>query len=290
MIEIFDFEGMSMTRSRFGRQPQQESSSNYTPNLSESLCKLLSDIKTSLLTNGNNELQDLNTYIMDFYEASLKLLFSECGTDKVASTSSGQYESSSGGSLASSPYSSSFSSQSSTNITTPLSELTSSIKAAAGNSSFKERLSLPECIFVLFCVLFDIQINEYQSAPRVNKIVNEYLDHVRLIQELVLGKNEFLVIFKIGLFIKVLRMLFETKPAKNDIYDRRITDLMRSEFSVLRFDDEVVENSGTSSHNKGSAADQAQFNFILMYCNINQLLFKHMTENELEKFVYNQGV
>jgi hypothetical protein len=154
---------------------------------------------------------------------------------------------------------------------------------------------LPECVFALFCVLFGITINEYQTVPRLRKAVDDYKSLLQAIQEQVLGpRNEFLDIFKIGLFIKALRVLFEVMPAKDDIVDRRVTDLMRSEFSVLKFTD-VESFVATLGSNvelgevlNQPLTNQTHFNMFLMYIGANHLLFKHMTDAELDTFVYKQ--
>jgi hypothetical protein len=134
-------------------------------------------------------------------------------------------------------------------------------------------INLPECVLILFCVLFGIHCEPFGFGERLNSIRNQHMTHIHLIQQSVLRQNPFMCIFKIGIFMRVVRMLFETEPVKDDVHHRRLTDLMRSEFSVFKFDD------GANDH-------AVQANFSLLLSSASQLLFKHMSEDELERFVY----
>ena len=251
---------MSMGRSRFGRHTQEEAtSSSYTPDLIDKLIKKLNEVK--LNCHNKIELNTLNPKLVEFYFATLRLL----DNDNLQQQQQQQHQSS--------PlsFSSRHSSASNLNVLTPV------------------VTHLPKCLVILFAALFDIQLSEWdRNEAYVNRVLADYKELLSLTDEFVLGKaNAFLDIFKIGIFVKALRVLFEVRFNKEDLCDRRITDLMRSEFTVLRFDSEW--SSPPQQQQLPSVnANKNSFSLSLLFFDLNQLLFKHMTAEELNEFVFNQ--
>ena len=93
------------------------------------------------------------------------------------------------------------------------------------------------------------------------------------IKRAILQNNEFVPMLKIGLFLKVLRVLFESEPMlREDPVDKRITDLMRSEFALFKF------NSNDST------------TLALLLSQLNHVMFKFMSESELDVYVLKRSV
>lgn len=201
---ILNVKGMGMSRSRFGRHTQQLSS-NYAPNISESLCALIDNLK-SICAKQNVDLILLNNLIVDFYRKTIKLLTSNNHMEQEITSLE-------------------FNLQASSSILpdSPLSEL-STLLTTTGSPH--EAIKLPDCILIFFCVLFEIKINS--TDLQLNKVINDFEQFVKFVEEKVLKKNKFVQILKIGIYFKCLRNILEKKLIRDDPYDKRITDLMRS--------------------------------------------------------------
>jgi len=212
-----------MARSRYGRHTERETSS-YLPNISESLCFLVEELKTANL-NSSTTVELLNEQIVEFYFEALKKLKKSDGCE---------YE-----------------------------EMND--EAVGGG---RGDIKLPMCMIALFCFLFEIRI----SGNYFVEILVELQNCFGFIKRAILQDNEFVPMLKIGLFLKVLRILFETEPmSKEDAVDKRITDLMRSEFALFKF------NSNDSS------------TLALLLSQLNHVMFKLMSESELNIYVVKRG-
>ncbi len=134
--------------------------------------------------------------------------------------------------------------------------------------SFQQKLLLPRCIILLFCYLFDINV-EFLCNPDSTEILDDYKKFFEFIKQKVLHDNEFVLMLKIGLYLKVLRVLFETELLREDLIDKRINDLMRSEFAMF---------------NKYNSTKEAPC-LAMLFSQMNHILFKHMTDEELDIFL-----
>ena len=214
--------GMSMSRSRYGRHTERETSA-YLPNITESLCLMVEQLKESLakklITLGY-----LNELILDFYAKVLKLL--NIFTDETA------------------------------NNRTP-----------CAYEYSPNQTPLPNSVLVLFCVLFNLNTGPIKESF-LHEILIDYENFLGFIKRNILLNNEFVPMLKIGLFVKSMRVLFEAEPCKEDHIDKRVTDLMRSEFALFKF------NSNDSS------------TLALLASQMNHILFKHMTQHELDQFLF----
>lgn len=232
---------MSMTRSRYGRRTETFTSS-YTPNISDILCYELNQIKSRVMANVHITIDDLNDLIIDFYLKAFNIL-----NNPESSTNS---NSSSSDMDLTSDYS--YSSNS------PLSEF--SYMSPSG------KCILPNSTIVLFCVLFDLKSKLFNSI-HFKEIFEDYEHFFEFLQTSVLVNHEFVLMLKIGIYIKVLRVLFEKIPPKDHPVDKRISDLMRSEFAC----------------SKNNANDSTSY--VLLLSQLNHLLFKHMTKYEIHTFL-----
>ena len=111
---------MSMARSRYGRHTERETSS-YLPNISESLCLLVEELKTGT-RHRNTTFEMLNEQIVDFYFKALNKLKKSGGWDEMNDEMNDE-----------------------------MSEATS-IGVEGGG------IKLPRCMVALFCFLFEIRI------------------------------------------------------------------------------------------------------------------------------------
>lgn len=143
-----------------------------------------------------------------------------------------------------------------------------------------DNVKLPECVLVLFCVLFNINSPVlYSNQP----MVQEFLRHVETITERMFKNvGEFSEIFRIGLMIKLLRVLLEKKPVSGvDPCEARINDLIKSEYYV------IMQVSGNSSSSK-QPIQQNQLDVNVMFCTLNQLIYRHMKPRELNYILFNE--
>lgn len=263
--------GMAMSRSRYGRHTSQLGS-NYAPNVAESLCSLVANLQQICL-KSKIDLTILNDLILDFYNKTKKLLTASNSTEEQITNLE-------------------FSLQ----IDSPLSELSYLINQTKNVSV--QNLKLPACLVVLFCVLFDIQINAADQKQLA--MVNDYTIFLHKIDEQILKKNQLVLILKIGLYFKLLNDLLTDLPStKEDPYDKRITDLMRSEFALFKFESTETANEcnlcsnglSPSASSCSSCSSSTLFNVDAMpalaniFIELNQLLYKNMTHDEFEKFV-----
>ena len=231
--------GMSMTRSRYGRHTERETSS-YLPNINESLSYLVEQVRTKF----NQQIQSmavLNDLIVEFYFKSIKLL-------KIIETS----EEDLGIDL--------------TFFNTDFMDFSTS---RVPEDVASHKIILPKCIILLFCFLFEMS-PEFINDPYFVEILIDFRNFLNFIQQHILFENKFVQMLKIGLFIKTLRILFEDDPTKEDPIDKRITDLMRSEFALFKF------NSNDST------------TLALLFSQINHVLYKHMNEIEINMFILNK--
>lgn len=133
--------------------------------------------------------------------------------------------------------------------------------------SFPQKIVLPHCIILLFCLLFDVNV-DFLCNEASKEILNDYRKFFMFIKQNVLQNNEFVVMLKIGLYLKVLRVLFETELLKEDLIDKRLNDLMRSEFAMFKY-----------NSTKESPC------LAMLFSQMNHILFKHMTDEELDNFL-----
>lgn len=236
---------MSMARSRYGRHTERESSS-YFPNITESLSLLIDQLKLRF-RQKLVDFDSLNDQIIDFYLNSLKLLRIIENTEEYSPDLNDTM-----------------------NETFTLNHLTLKIFSNS-SQQVQQKIQLPGCIIVLFCFLFDIKSCNICVDNYFGQIFIDIQNCFSFIKQMILQNNEFVPMLKIGLFIKVLRILFESQPLKEDLIDKRITDLMRSEFALFKFN----YNDPTT--------------LALLFSQINHVLFKNMTENELKVFVLNRN-
>ncbi len=225
-----------MTRSRYGRHTERISSS-YLPYTSESLCSLIDKLK-GFVKLKSITFDCLNELTVNFYLKSIKLL-ENVNTD----TDSGNLR------LPCEP---------------PLSEISSIISSP---SYYSNEIQLPNSILILFCVLFNLKAKLAFNFTQFDEIFKEFEYFVQFVRINILLGNEFGPMLRIGIFIKVLRIILEAKPCKNDIIDKRVTDLMRSEFALFK-----INSNDTTS-------------IAMLFSQLNHILFKHMSEWEFKNFV-----
>ena len=332
---------MGMSRSRFGRHTEKLCT-NYAPNIAESLCTLMNNLKLNCYKQTIN-LEFLNNVIIDFYFNALNLLAIKNNSDEeiqhITQNSSNSSNTTMYNNLNENTNSSSLNSSSSYASTSILSELSTILKTSNMNStpdnsnpssyitndsSFNglynnnasittatpnnsKQIILPDCVIILFCVFFGINIDKYllfnsTSNFKLNKIISDYEEFIRFTEEKLLKKNKLMPLLRIGLFIKIMRLLLESKLIKEDLHDKRITDLMRSEFALFKYDSSIASASNSSSSSlstdlsdKSNDHTSSQDYFgqsclVLIFTNINHLLFKHMNTNELDYFVFKRCV
>ena len=233
---------MSMTRSRYGRHTERISS-NYVHNISESLCSLIEELKTSVKLK-NIDFNHLNDLIVNFYLKSKQIL-KNINTNEDSSDASNLSISSN----------------------SPLSELSSILTSSSTSTeSYSTEITLPNSFIILFCVLFDLK-SKLMLDNHFEVISNEYEYFIHFVKEKILIDNEFGLMLRIGVFIKCLRVLLETKPTKDDLIDKRLSDLMRSEFALFK-----MNTNDTTS-------------LALLFTQFNHILFKHLNELEIQNFV-----
>ena len=265
---------MGMSRSRFGRHTEILSE-NYAPN-TDSLCSLLNNLKLNCYKQSCT-LEFLNNVILEFYYNSLNLLAIKNNQnedeDSTLETNNNSIFNSQNDN------SSSFNSSSSFTKNSTLSELSSLLKtskmtpetsSSASSScapssesllSQSKTVILPDCVIILFCVLFEINIDKYLLFNttynfKINKIISDYEQFLHFTEERLFQKKKLAPLLRIGLFIKIMRLLLESKIIKEDLQDKRITDLMRSEFAPFRYD----QNAGaTSTSNSSSSSFSTDF-------------------------------
>lgn len=303
---------MSMSRSRFGRHTEKLST-NYAPTNTESLNSLLANLKLKYKNQSYN-LEFLNNVVLDFYFNSLNLLAIKNNQDEDLETdNNSQFQSQNDNS-------SSFNSSGSFTNNSTLSELSSILKTSkstpetssstplahipSNESTFNQNrtIILPDCVIILFCILFDINIGAYSSLQKlkIENIKSDFCKFLTFTQDRLFQKKTLSEMLRIGLFIKIMRLLLESSIIKDDLHDKRITDLMRSEFAYFKGDHVTsASNSSSSSFTttdfeksndctSSSNDSLGQSNLVLIFTNINQLLFKHMTPKELDHFVFKQ--
>jgi hypothetical protein len=296
--------GMSMSRSRFGRHTQR-TGSMYPSNTAESLTKLMESVKQEIFHKNNTTniefLNYLNEIIIDFYERSLKLLTKN---QKSINENSSFFTLSKARSYNNLFKTSPSSSQSS--MSSSLSEISSLITSNSTRSSFERMnntdnnvifneansIKLPECVLVFFCVLFEINIH-FMNA-RLIRVKRNYENFLKSKIDLILKKNKFAELLKIGLFIKSIDSLLNNNNNNfcndiknqmqqqqqlqiNDSFDKRLTDLMRSEFALFRFE----SNSNTVDF---------QSYLGLLCSGLDQILIQNMTIREMEVFLINKFI
>lgn len=294
---------MSMSRSRFGRHTQKNDSM-YPSNTTESLTKLMESVRQEIFqinhTTNIEFLNYLNAIILDFYERSQKLLTKNQKSPNQESNNFATVSKarSHNNLLQTSPTSS----QSS--ISSSLSEISSLITSNSTRSSFERinntensniiysetsSIKLPECVLVFFCVLFEINIHFMNG--RLSRVKRNYENFLKSKIDLILKKNKFVELLKIGLFIKSIDSLLDKNnnnfcyDSKNqlqqqhiqasDSFDKRLTDLMRSEFALFRF--EANSNSTDFQSYLG-----------LLCSGLDQILIQNMTIREMEIFFINK--
>ncbi|RNA18671.1 peroxisome proliferator-activated receptor alpha [Brachionus plicatilis] len=262
--------GMGMSRSRFGRHTGQLGS-NYAPNVSESLCSLVANLKQICL-KSKIDLLILNDLIVDFYRKTKKLLTASNSVEEQITNLE-------------------FSLQ----VDSPLSELSYLINQTKPMST--QCAKLPNCLVVLFCVLFDIQINS--ADEKQQRMVNDFGNFLQKIDEKILKTNQLVLILKIGLYFKIINhLLTNLSMTKDDPYDKRITDLMRSEFALFKFESNehseynlCANGLSPSASSSSSSSTQSTSDIPVLaklFLELNQLLYKNMTPDEFDTFVVNQ--
>lgn len=229
---------MSMTRSRYGRRTDMILST-YTPNISHILCDELNQIKMQVMKKSVVSVDDFNEIIMEFYSKVFNTLNSVENSSNSNSSSSDM-------------------------------DLTNDYSYGS-NSPFSEfstgsRVVLPNSTIILFCVLFDLK-SKLLNATHFTEMIKDYENYFEFLKQNVLGNNELVPMLKIGIYIKVLRVLFEKIPVRDHPVDKRISDLMRSEFACFK----NTTNDSTS--------------YVLLLSQLNHLLFKHMTKRDIEAFL-----
>lgn len=130
----------------------------------------------------------------------------------------------------------------------------------------ESRQTLPTSLITLFCVLFDIPIATTEANASFEALLADLRQCVDSVRRAV--SHHLSDLFKIGIYFKSVRILVETTPSKNDPCESRIADLMRSELTVDQTDN---QQSSSLSH---------------LFLNMNNLIYKHMTRSELERFVF----
>ena len=262
--------GMAMSRSRYGRHTSQLGS-NYAPNVSESLCTLVVNLQQICLKSKIN-LSILNDLIVDFYRKTKKLLTASSSIDEQITNLEFSLQADS-----------------------PLSELSYLINQTKSTTS--QCLKLPNCLVVLFCVLFDIQINS--ADERQQLMVNDFVNFLQKVDEKVLRKNQLVLILKIGLYFKIINNLLNNLSlTKDDPYDKRISDLMRSEFALFKFESNEINEynlcSNGLSPSESSCSSSSNQSIVdipvlaKLFLELNHLLYKNMSLSEFDTFVMNQ--
>lgn len=140
---------------------------------------------------------------------------------------------------------------------------------------------LPKSIQVLFCVLFELDVEFDQVLVRMALEIREQIDQIG--KRVFTQPEHFTQIFKIGIFIKVIRVLLETTPVTgSDQCERRLSDLMRSEFfAVNKIPFDYRRDDSTSSIS--SSTDR--FDSSRLFFNLNYFLYRNLDLAELEEFV-----
>jgi hypothetical protein len=248
--------GMSMSRSRYGRHTDNMSTNGtYSTNISDSLCALVTTLKSNLhMCKDSNQFNDL---IIQFYSNSLELL------NKLDSSN---------------PKSNDL-----------------IFNNASDNRLHKflpnEHFKLPNSVLILFCVLFNLKFYINAINSDLNQILNEYEVFLQFVNENVLHKNEFGLILKIGLFLKMMLNLFARKKVdqeSNALLEKRLNDLMRAEFTLFKANDTMFAsfNEGSNSSNmKVFEQTQNVPNWTCLTANLNFLLFRHMNWDERKYFL-----
>lgn len=278
---------MAMNRSRFGRHTQQ-TSSNYSPNISESLCCLINNLKI-VYTNQSISLNMLSNLILDFYRKTTSLLTSpnESKDDLEFSLQEVSSSSSSTGSIL---------------PDSPLSELSYLLTNNTNNDRHQEEqlniIKLPNSFLVMFCVLFEIKISS--SDLELTQLINQSEQFLRLVDEKILQSNKFVPILKIGIFYQCIRPLIEKSFIKDDPVLKRITDLMRSEFALFKYtESQIASNLDFSSSSSSCSSlsptstqlqqqqQQTESNQIylpVLCAKFKEFLHQNMTRQELFQF------
>jgi hypothetical protein len=283
---------MGMSRSRYGRHTEK-SITDYSINTSESLCSLLNELKRT--PNGFNSFLAISDVILDFYRRALAFLKPTNCEKSSEEMEAADFN----------PF------------------INSSTQNGMYQSLQSEKMSLPTCVIVLFCVLFEIPLPVKNNF--INEMINDYSLFIDIVQKekRYLKGNPLVTLLRIGLFIKVLRVLFKNnfESLKEDLYDKRITDLMRAEFTHIKDNNEshsqssnddsslllISNNSQTNSdfilnnnnnnndddddnNNNSTITDDSHTNsfcrLFLILKETNLLLFKHMTIHEKNFFIF----
>jgi hypothetical protein len=222
---------MGMSRSRYGRYTHISAPQSYSENANEKLCTLLDTLKMRIQQQQFNQqslqLAFLKSEIYEFYSKCLQLLTPSPQSSTSSSPSTGP--------------STSCSSSSNESI------LSNSNDIIYPNSislvKINQQSPIPDSIIVFFCVLFDIPIGFLDNLKK------EFEYFVGFLKEKVLKEIEFKDIIKIGLFIKLLRFMLIDDSGRDlidDPHNKRITDLMRSEFALAKFGDDSESNNKPS--------------------------------------------
>jgi hypothetical protein len=212
--------GMDLSRSKYGRHTSetQLNDRDHVPNISSALIELHENLSNSFILylkdNPRSRFRELSELFENFYKNSLDLL----GTDK-------------------------------TRLNTFSWENGNFIQNDEQHSFFYSRrnidLSEP-IVLATFMVLFDYNFNDLMLPNSIAIVFARDLSMIKVhIYEQLLG-NEFSLILKILSFIYVLHLFKNDENSLQDAYKKRLTDLIKSEFSLFKVKDN--EQSGNNDY------------------------------------------
>lgn len=163
-----------------------------------------------------------------------------------------------------------------------------------------------------------------RSRAKFKQMYFEFSELIKFVETKILKNNKFCLTLKIGLFLKIIRILMEpTSTSTIDLYDKRISDLMKSEMALVDLNNEncndVLDQQQQQQlrhHSLANIAGNAklsadpfgvggggqtvvgsrfslndsliscQSNLLILLSRINSLLFRHMNDDELNNFFF----
>ena len=351
--------GMNMNRSRYGRH-SKKACTMYSPDVGGSLCTLLSNLKTEsgLKVVTNKTLSLLNDTIIEFYFRALELLLSTSDSQQETEDLDVNDDDLNDNYFSQSNAAAAEQTPSSSNVSLTFSDQTYLSQSSSGTPTLidysqsmyatpsrknKMAVTLPKSMIMFFCYLFDIEIHAEESVcysdsaikskrdiswfmkeSKYKEILAEYKEFSRFIEETILEQREIFPTLKIALFMKAMRVLLENNFLKEDSYDKRISDLMKSELALIYMNRQNQANvqqnlsasrmaptfpsgsQGSSSSNSlhalndsnqelnntgeqlslSSSLNSSLLSCFSIFARINSLVLKHLNNEELEVFVF----
>lgn len=255
--------GMAMSRSRFGRHTEKLAT-NYTPNLTESLITQLNNTKYKWSSiQSQPDFFYLNQIILEFYNEIIKTL--ALNNNNHADISEEM-------------------------LKLPVSYQQASIINSISIIQYNnyDQQILPNPIIILFAVLFDINIDMFSFLSNIQK---EFSFQVQSMENRLIDNKNFNMIFKIGIFIKILRSLFVAQSSSTNPFDKQINDMLRSELSTLKFES-INSNNQQSMNNLNSNPEDNSVlldkKFSLVFSKLNLLVKKHLGRDEFRNVCYDR--